>query len=89
MSIIAIILVVLAIISISLTIYAFKSADKHDEELQKTISKFQPRQMTDLSKPEAPKRKYYKRRNKKKKPAVAQNASVEKRPVGRPRKTTE
>jgi hypothetical protein len=40
-----------------------------------------------LKKEVSPKKKYYKR--KKKKPAVANNAQVEKRPVGRPRKTTE
>jgi len=87
MSVFAIILVVLAIVSISLTIYAFKTAERYDEELElRSTPKFQPRQITDLSTQEKPKRKYYKRKNKKKKPAVIQNASVEKRPVGRPRK---
>lgn len=36
---------------------------------------------------EKPKKKYYK--NKKKKSTVANNAQVEKKPVGRPRKVTE
>ena len=69
------------------------------------LDKFQPRKMTDLSVPSsinlakkdvtpvsteaaiAPKKKYYKK--KKKKPAIANNAQVDKKPVGRPRKTTE
>jgi len=94
MSTFLIILLVTAIISAGFIFYALQTAERHDEELEKSITKFQPRQVTDLSKGtigtdpiEKPKRKYYKRRNKKKKPAVAENAQVEKRPVGRPKKS--
>lgn len=37
---------------------------------------------------EKPKKRYYKKR-KKKKPTVAQNETVEKKPIGRPRKTVD
>jgi hypothetical protein len=86
MNTLAIIFVVMAVISVGFIYYALKTAERYDEELD-SLPKFQPRQMTDLSRPEAPKRKYYKRRNKKKKPVVAENAQVEKRPVGRPKKS--
>ena len=88
MNTLAIIFVVMAVISVGFIYYALKTAENYDEELDRlSIPKFQPRQVTDLSTPvEKPKRRY-KRRNKKKKPAVAENAQVEKRPVGRPKKT--
>ena len=49
------------------------------------LDKFQPRKVTDLSKPTVPKKKYYKK--KKKKPAIVNNAPVDKKPVGRPKKS--
>lgn len=82
-----IILPVVAIISIAVIIYATRNAQEIKEE---EPSNFQPRKVTFIvSETEKPKKKYYKKRNKKKKPAVAQNETTEKRPVGRPRKTTE
>ena len=81
-----IILFAIVFISIVLIYIGLRGAEQVDEN-DLPIRKFQPRQITDLSKPEAPKRKYYKRRNKKKKPAVAENTIVEKRPVGRPKKS--
>ena len=61
----------------------------HDLDKEEDVyvrPKFQPRKVTDLSTSEAPKKKK-KRYYNKKKPAVANNAQVEKRPVGRPRKS--
>jgi len=65
-----------------------------NQEIKEEEPKFQPRKVTYIPKKDIidstdkPKRKYYKKRNKKKKPTVADNATpVEKRPVGRPRKT--
>jgi len=90
-----IILVAVAIATV-VALYIFgKGADEIKEEKPKInfneLDRFQPRKMTDLSKPvdptTAPKKKYYKKR--KKKPAVANNTIVDKKPVGRPRKTTE
>lgn len=82
-----IILPVVAIISIAVIIYATRNAQEIKEEEPST---FQPRKITFVvSETEKPKKKYYKKRNKKKKPAVANNETTEKRPVGRPRKTTE
>jgi hypothetical protein len=61
---------------------------KEIKEFDEPTPKFQPRKVTivvsDTEKPKRKKKRYYN----KKKPAVAQNAPVEKRPVGRPRKTT-
>jgi hypothetical protein len=88
-------LLVAAVISVAFIFYALKTAEKQDEEIQESFNKFQPRKMTVIPKKdvidstEKPKKKYYKKRNKKKKPAVANNETTEKRPVGRPRKTTE
>jgi hypothetical protein len=83
-----IILPVVAIISIAVIIYATRNAQEIKEE--EKPSTFQPRKITFVvSETEKPKKKYYKKRNKKKKPAVANNETTEKRPVGRPRKTTE
>jgi hypothetical protein len=90
-----IILSIAVILSLAFIFYALKTAEKQDEEIQESFNKFQPRKVTFIPKKdvidstEKPKRKYYKKRNKKKKPAVAQNEITEKRPVGRPRKTTE
>lgn len=65
-----------------------------NQEIKEEEPKFQPRKVSYIPKKDVidstdkPKRKYYKKRNKKKKPTVADNATpVEKRPVGRPRKT--
>lgn len=82
-----IILPVVAIISIAVIIYATRNAQEIKEE---EPSNFQPRKITfvvsETEKPKRKKKKYY---NKKKKAVVAENAPTEKRPVGRPRKTTE
>jgi len=65
-----------------------KTAHDLDQEEDVYIRpKFQPRKVTDLSTTEAPKRKKKRYYNKKKKPTVANNAQVEKRPVGRPKKS--
>jgi len=65
-----------------------------NQEIKEEEPRFQPRKVSYIPKKDVidstdkPKRKYYKKRNKKKKPTVADNATpVEKRPVGRPRKT--
>ena len=65
-----------------------------NQEIKEEEPRFQPRKVSYIPKKDIidstdkPKRKYYKKRNKKKKPTVADNATpVEKRPVGRPRKT--
>lgn len=87
MSTFAIILLVIAVISVGFIYYALKTAERYDEELElRSTPKFQARKVTDLSTQDKPKRKK-KRYYNKKKPAVAQNAPVEKRPVGRPKKT--
>ena len=82
-----IILPVVAIISITVIIYATRNAQEIKEEQPST---FQPRKVTfvvsETEKPKRKKKKYY---NKKKKPAVANNETTEKRPVGRPRKTVD
>jgi nitrogen fixation-related uncharacterized protein len=64
--------------------------DQEDEYI--APPRFQPRKVSytkgvdpyEIEKPKRKKKRYY---NKKKKPAVAENAQVEKRPVGRPRKS--
>lgn len=75
-----------AIITIAI-IYAVRTAPEVKEEEPST---FQPRKITfvvsEAEKPKRKKKKYY---NKKKKTVVAESAPTEKRPVGRPRKTTE
>jgi len=65
-----------------------------NQEIKEEEPRFQPRKVSYIPKKDVidstdkPKRKYYKKRNKKKKSTVADNATpVEKRPVGRPRKT--
>lgn len=79
--VVGVILALLAMLSFLLMKVSSKEYPK--EEI--TRPKFQPRKVTDLSNPEAPKKRYYKKKRKKK-PTVANNAQVEKRPVGRPRK---
>lgn len=81
--VVGVILALLAMLSFLLMKVSSKEYPK--EEIIRP--KFQPRKVTDLSNPEAPKKRYYKKKRKKK-PTVANNAQVEKRPVGRPRKTT-
>ena len=87
MNTLVIILLVVAIISVAIMYVSIKNAQEVDDT---PISpKFQPRKVTFVSTEEVtekPKRRY-KRRNKKKKPAVAQNETTEKRPVGRPKKS--
>jgi hypothetical protein len=78
--------------TVSLILLKVSSKEYPEKEELKT-PKFEPRKVTDLSKgtmgmdpidkPKRKKKRYY---NKKKKPTVANNAQVEKRPVGRPRK---
>jgi hypothetical protein len=83
MNLFAIILVVVAVISVVLIYIGLRNAEQVDE-YETPIPKFQPRQMTDNSVvTEKPKRRYKKRN--KKKPTVVNNAPVEKRPVGRPK----
>ena len=82
-----VILTSLSILSFILLKISNKEYPPKEEEIVRP--KFEPRKMhyvsgTDPYEAEKPKRRYKKRR--KKKPAVANNASVEKRPVGRPRK---
>ena len=78
-----IIIIAAAIILACLMYFGLKNAQLVDEN-ERPITKFEPRKVTDNSViTEKPKRRYKKRN--KKKPAVAQNAPVEKRPVGRPR----
>ena len=80
---------VLAAIALLSMWYATSTAYDLDKEKPLDIPKFQPRKVTVVkSSEETPKRKkkrYY--NSKKKKPAVAENAQVEKRPVGRPKKS--
>ena len=82
-----IVILVIAIISLAMLYFASKNAYEIKEEPKQP---HQVRKVTfvvaDTEKPKRKKKKYY---NKKKKPAVAESAPTEKRPVGRPRKTTE
>jgi hypothetical protein len=84
-------LIVVGIILTLLSILSFmllKLSSKEVEDDESTLPKFQPGNITfSHCTPEAekPKRRY-KRRNKKKKPAIAENATTEKKSVGRPRK---
>ena len=84
-----IILPAIAIASIVILYILTRNAYEIKEEKPKInfydLDKFQPRKVTDLSKPTVPKKKYYKK--KKKKPAIANNAPVDKKPVGRPKKS--
>lgn len=89
MTTIGIILVTIAIISVAFIYYAIKTAERHDEEIDKVQQpKFQPRKVTivvsdETEKPKRKKKRYYN----KKKPAVATTATTQKRPVGRPKKS--
>ena len=83
-----IIIICVAVIAVAVLYFSAKNA----QEIKEEKPKFQPRKMSyipkkdvidSMDKPKRKKKKYYN----KKKPAVAQNAPVEKRPVGRPRKT--
>jgi len=83
--VVGVILALLAMLSFLLMKVSSKEYPK--EEIIRP--KFEPRKMhyvagTDPYEAEKPKRRYKKKR--KKKPTVANNAQVEKRPVGRPRK---
>lgn len=74
-------------IAIAAIVYAVRTAPK---EIKEPIEVHQVRKVTfvvsEAEKPKRKKKKYY---NKKKKTVVAESAPTEKRPVGRPRKTTE
>lgn len=75
-----------------ITVAALYFLSKNAHELKEEEPKFQPRKVTytkgvdpyETEKPKRKKKRYY---NKKKKPTVAENAQVEKRPVGRPKKS--
>ncbi len=89
--------IILSVIAIAVSIIllylglkgAFHMEEEEDPFIMQEEPKFQPRKMTIVFKEEfeAPKKKYYKKN--KKKPTMALSAPVEKKPVGRPRKTTE
>jgi len=81
--IIVIALTILAAVGIFISVM---KSEKEDETPQEP--KFQPRKITIVNNEvvEKPKRRY-KRRTKKKKPVVAENTPVEKKPVGRPKKS--
>jgi hypothetical protein len=82
-----IIIISVAIVAAVIMYSSFKNAPEVKEE----EPKFQPRKVSYIPKKDVidsmdkPKKKYYKKRNKKK-PTVANDAQVEKKPVGRPRK---
>jgi hypothetical protein len=73
------------------TVAALYFLSKNAHELKEEEPKFQPRKVTytkgvdpyETEKPKRKKKRYYN----KKKPAVANNATTEKRPVGRPKKS--
>jgi hypothetical protein len=83
-------IIIAAIISIVLglfvTFIAARNAEEIKEDESSSSSKFEPRKITDLSSEQPPKRRHYKK-NYKKKPTNAKNAQVDKKPVGRPRKS--
>jgi hypothetical protein len=83
-----IIIICVAVIAVAVLYFSAKNA----QEIKEQEPKFQPRKMSyipkkdvidSMDKPKRKKKKYYN----KKKPAVAQNETVEKRPVGRPKKS--
>lgn len=84
-----IILPAIAIVTFIMLWWGAKNAQEF-KHMEPPTPKFQPRKVTyvagtdPIEKPKRKKKRYY---NKKKKPAVAENATTEKRPVGRPRKT--
>jgi hypothetical protein len=74
------------------TVAALYFLSKNAHEVKQEEPKFQPRKMSyipkkdvidSMDKPKRKKKKYYN----KKKPTVANNAPIEKRPVGRPKKS--
>ena len=81
------IIVRIGAVALAFIIHALKTAPEVNEEPKEV---HQVRKVTfvvsETEKPKKKKKKYY---NNKKKPTVPENAPVEKRPVGRPRKTTE
>lgn len=79
------IIVGIGAVALAVIIYATRTA----QEVKEEEPKFQPRKVTLIVSEEQKPKKRYKKRNKKKKPAVANTEITEKRPVGRPRKTTE
>jgi len=83
-------IIIAAIISIVLGLFVTFIAARNAEEIKEdelpSSHKFQPRKITDLSSEQPPKRRHYKK-NYKKKPTNAKNAQVDKKPVGRPRKS--
>lgn len=87
-----IIALICVLVFLSIFSYLMMKISSKEQESDKYVRpKFEPRKMhyvagTDPYEAEKPKRRYKKRR--KKKPAIANNAPTEKRPVGRPRKTT-
>jgi|688.fasta_scaffold1890845_2 hypothetical protein len=82
--------VILALLA-ALSFILMKISSKEYPKEEIVRPKFQPRKVSytkgvdpyETEKPKRKKKRYY---NKKKKPTVANNAQVEKRPVGRPRK---
>lgn len=87
-----IMLLVTAIVTTCALYVLTKKENEHrEEDFEFKQPKFQPRKITYViteKEVEKPKRKY-KKRKPKAKPDVAENAPVQKRPVGRPRKNTE
>jgi len=84
--VVGVVLALLAALSLILMQVSSKEYPTKEEE-EYVRPKFQPRKVTDLSTSEAPKRKKKRYYNKKKKPTGANDAQVEKRPVGRPKKS--
>jgi flagellar basal body-associated protein FliL len=86
-------IIIICLAAVAAVIMYFSA--KNAQEIKEEEPRFKPRKVTYTKgvdpytsqvEPAYPKKKYYKKRNKKKKPAVAENAPTEKRPVGRPRK---
>jgi hypothetical protein len=78
-----------ALVFLSILSYLLMKISSKEQELKYVRPKFEPRKMTYnhcIDTVEATPRKKKKRYYNKKKPTVANNAQVEKRPVGRPRK---
>ena len=75
-------------VAIAAIVYAVRTSPR---EIEEPMEVHQVRKVTfvvsEAEKPKKKKKKYY--NNKKKKPTVAESAPIAKRPVGRPRKTTE
>lgn len=84
--VVGVVLALLAALSFILMQVSSKEYPAKEEEDVYVRPKFQPRKVTDLSTSEAPKKKK-KRYYNKKKPTGANDAQVEKRSVGRPKKS--